>query len=153
MTFLKKIKQNVFDQYVEILNDQGIFRRHQEFLSLPEHEVKKDGVYQKVSTQIVETLKKAQFDFAKYSEIDFGKINRSVADDILALLMDEGVIVKITDDVYTMKELIDQAQKVIQEKLSRSVVFFILSGSASTHPLLISLFLILEILIATLCPA
>ncbi len=119
MTFLKKIKQNVFDQYVEMLNDQGILRRHQEFLSLPEHEVKKDGVYQKVSTQIVETLKKAQFDFAKYSEIDFGKINRSVADDILALLMDEGVIVKITDDVYTMKELIDQAQKVIQEKLSR----------------------------------
>lgn len=119
MTFLKKIKQNVFDQYVEMLNDRGIIRRHQEFLSLPEHEVKKDDVYQKVRTQIVETLKKAQFDFAKYSEIDFGKVNREVADDIIALLLDEGEVVKITEDVYTMKDLIVKAQEVIQEKLSR----------------------------------
>lgn len=119
MTFLKKIKQNVFDQYVEMLNDQGIIRRHQEFLSLPEFEVEKNDIYQKVKLQMVGTLKKAQFDFVKYSEMDFGKVNREAVDDIIALLLDEGEIVKITDDVYTMKELIVQAQTIIQEKLSR----------------------------------
>lgn len=119
MTFLKKVKPNVFDKYVELLNEKGIIKRHQEYLYLPEFEVSKDDLYEKVKKQIVKTLETAQFDFARYSEIDFGKTDRAAADDILALLMDDGIVVKVTEDVYTMKELIDQAQKVIQEKLAK----------------------------------
>lgn len=119
MTFLKKVKPNVFDQYVEMLNEKEIIKRHLEYLHLPEFEVVKDEVYEKVKKQIVKTLETAQFDFVKYSEIDFGKTDRAAADDILSLLMDNGTIVKITEDVYTMKELIDQAQKIIQEKLAK----------------------------------
>lgn len=119
MTFMKKVKLNVFDQYVDQLDEKGIIKRHNEFLCLPEYKVKQDDVYKKVKTQIMNTLEKAQFDFAKYSEIDFGKINRTVSDDIIALLMDDGMIVKIAEDVYTLKSLIDQAKETIQEKLAK----------------------------------
>ena len=48
MTFLKKVKPNVFDLYVESLVEDGILKRHKEFLSLPDHEIKKDTRYQKI---------------------------------------------------------------------------------------------------------
>mgnify|MGYP002239258268 FL=1 len=34
MTYLKKVKANVFDLYMEMLVEKGVLRRHQEFLAL-----------------------------------------------------------------------------------------------------------------------
>ena len=42
MTYLKKVKANVFDLYMELLVEKGVLRRHQEFLALPEFEIPKD---------------------------------------------------------------------------------------------------------------
>ncbi len=36
MTYMKKVKLNVFDLYVEMLSEEGALKRHQEFLQLPE---------------------------------------------------------------------------------------------------------------------
>ena len=68
MTYMKKVKLNVFDLYVEMLSEEGALKRHQEFLQLPEFEVRKDAVYEKVLKTVQKQFEKAQFDFQRFSE-------------------------------------------------------------------------------------
>lgn len=120
MTYMKKVKLNVFDLYMEMLTDEQVLKRHQEYLQLPEFEVSKDAVYDKVKKTVDRTFQKAQFDFVRFSEIGFGNIDRAVVEDIILILMDEDFVVKIADDIYTLKTLIDQAKEVIQARLKEN---------------------------------
>lgn len=116
-THFQKIKANVFDKILEMLIDDGCLRRVDEFLCTPEYEVKKDGTYDKVSGILLDTFRKAKYDFARYSEIDFKGVDRMIGDDILNILLEEQKIVKVTDDMYTLKEYMERAKEVIKEKL------------------------------------
>ncbi len=116
-THFQKIKANVFDKILALLLDHGCLRRVDEFLCTPEYEVKKDGTYDKVSGILLDTFGKAKYDFARYSEIDFKGVDRMIGDDILNILLEEQKIVKVTDDMYTLKEYMERAKEVIKEKL------------------------------------
>lgn len=116
-THFQKIKANVFDKILEMLIDDGCLRRVDEFLCTPGYEVKKDGTYDKVSGILLDTFGKAKYDFARYSEIDFKGVDRMIGDDILNILLEEQKIVKVTDDMYTLKEYMERAKEVIKEKL------------------------------------
>lgn len=120
MTYMKKVKLNVFDMYMEMLEQQQAIVRYQEYLQLPEFEVARDAVYEKVKKTIEKTFQKAQFDFVRFSEISFGNIEGSVVDDIVLLLMDEKFIVKIEENIYTLKTIIDHAEEVIRERLKEN---------------------------------
>ena len=77
-------------------------------------------MYDKVKKTVDRTFQKAQFDFVRFSEIGFGNIDRAVVEDIILILMDEDFVVKIADDIYTLKTLIDQAKEVIQARLKEN---------------------------------
>ena len=115
--YFQKIKPNVFDKILDLLIEDGCLKRVEEFLCTPEYEVRKDGVYDKVSGIFLDTFKKAKFDFVRYSEVDFGRVDRMIADDILNILLEEQKIVKVSEDMYTLKEYMEQAKEVIQKKL------------------------------------
>jgi selenocysteine-specific elongation factor len=117
MTFFKAVKKNVSDAIIEMLEKEGTIKRVDEFLCTPDHEVKKDKVYDKVSTILLTTFEKAKYDFAWYSEIDFGEIPREIADDILNILIEEEQVVKVADDMYTLKKNMDEARIKILDKL------------------------------------
>lgn len=125
MTYFKKMKPNVFDKVIEMFIDQQKVKRVDEFVSTPDYEVRKDAVFEKVSKIMLDTLKKANYDFAKYSEIDFKGVSRDIVDDILNILLEEEKIVKVTDDMYTLKEYMDHAKEVIQGKLREDPVITI----------------------------
>lgn len=125
MTYFKKMKPNVFDKVVELFIEQQKIKRVDEFLSTLDYEVRKDAVFGKVSKIMLDVLAKANYDFAKYSEIDFKGISRDVTDDILNILMEEDKIVKVTEDMYTLKEYMDYAKEVIQGKLKEDPVITI----------------------------
>lgn len=120
MTYMKKVKLNVFDMYLDMLEEAEVLKRHQEFLHLPEFEVKKDASYEKVLKTSEKAFEKAQFDFVRFSEIAFGNLEREVVEDILLLLIDEDIVVKVTDDVYTLKSIMNHAKEVIQERLKEN---------------------------------
>lgn len=120
MTYMKKIKLNVFDSYIDLLEQEQVLARYQEYLKLPEFEVRKDDVYDKVRKTLEKTFQKAQFDFVRFSEVSFGNIGQEVVEDILLLLMDEEYVVKIAEDIYTLKSIIDQAKDVIQTRLKEN---------------------------------
>ncbi len=117
MTHFKKIKANVFDKIVEVFEEAGKVKRIDEFLCTPEYEVRKDSLYDNVSRKLLDSFEKAGYDFIRYSEIDFGKTPRDTADDILNILLKEEQIVKVTEDMYTKKCYIDEAQRIIRDKL------------------------------------
>lgn len=120
MTYMKKVKLNVFDLYVEMLSEEGALKRHQEFLQLPEFEVRKDSAYEKVLKTVQKQFEKVQFDFQRFSEISFGNIKREEVEDIMLLLIDEDIVVKITEDIYTLKSIIEKAKEVIQNRLKEN---------------------------------
>lgn len=72
-TFLKKIKPNIFDAYIERMTGENVYGRREEYLSLPGYEVPKDAMYLQTEKLIEDTFEKAGYDFVRFSEIDFGK--------------------------------------------------------------------------------
>lgn len=118
-TFLKKVKPTVFDLYIDNLVEEGVVKRHNEFLSLPSHEIKKDALYEKTEKKLLEVFEKAQLDFPKLSEVDMGGIESDVIDDILLLLMEEGKIVKLGEELYTLTPYIENSKQIIQGLLSQ----------------------------------
>lgn len=115
--YFQKIKANVFDRILDLLIEEGRLKRVDEFLCTPEYEVRKDGTYDKVSQILLSKFAEARYDFVRYSEIAFKEVDRGTADDILNILLEEQKIVKVTDDMYTLKEYMEQAKEVIQKKL------------------------------------
>ena len=113
----QKIKPNVFERILDLLIDDGCLKRVDEFLCTPEYEVRKDTTYDKVSKLLLDTFTKAKYDFVRYSEIDFKGVDRMTADDILNILLEEQKIVKVTDDMFTLKEYMESAKEAIQKKL------------------------------------
>lgn len=120
MNYMKKVKLNVFDSYMDLLEQEQVLNRYQEYLKLPEFEVRKDNVYEKVQKTAEQAFQKAQFDFVRFSEISFAGIEQEVVEDILLLLMDEEYVVKIAEDIYTLKTIIDQAKEVIIARLQEN---------------------------------
>lgn len=116
-TFLKKIKPNIFDAYIERMTGENVYGRREEYLSLPGYEVPKDAMYLQTEKQIEDTFEKAGYDFVRFSEIDFGKIPRQTAEDVVLMMIDEGKVLRINEEMFTMKHLMDEAKEKIQNHL------------------------------------
>ena len=115
--FLKKIKPNIFDAYIERMTGENVYGRREEYLSLPGYEVPKDAMYLQTEKLIEDTFEKAGYDFVRFSEIDFGKIPRQTAEDVVLMMIDEGKVLRINEEMFTMKHLMDEAKEKIQNHL------------------------------------
>lgn len=116
-TFLKKIKPNIFDAYIERMTEENVYGRREEYLSLPGYEVPKDAMYLQTEKLIEDTFEKAGYDFVRFSEIDFGKIPRQTAEDVILMMIDERKVLRINEEMFTMKHLMDEAKEKIQNHL------------------------------------
>ena len=116
-TFLKKIKPNIFDAYIERMTGENVYGRREEYLSLPGYEVLRDAMYLQTEKLIEDTFEKAGYDFVRFSEIDFGKIPRQTAEDVVLMMIDEGKVLRINEEMFTMKHLMDEAKEKIQNHL------------------------------------
>lgn len=116
-TFLKKIKPNIFDAYIERMTGENVYGKREEYLSLPGYEVPKDAMYLQTEKLIEDTFEKAGYDFVRFSEIDFGKIPRQTAEDVVLMMIDEGKVLRINEEMFTMKHLMDEAKEKIQNHL------------------------------------
>lgn len=125
MTFFKKTKPAVFDKIVDCYISQGEIKRVDEFLCTPEYEVRKDDVYEKVSSGFLKAWKQAGFDFVRYTELEHKAVSDQVADDILNILLEEKQAVKVSDDMYTLTEYMEEAKDKIKEHLKEDSVITI----------------------------
>ena len=113
-----KIKQNVFDQIIYKFICENEIKKYKEYLSLNDFEINKDKTFQSIEKTLVNTYKKAEFDFVRLSEINFNS-DENIVRDVLNVLIDEEKIVKINDEMFTLKSLMDKAEIVVREKLEK----------------------------------
>ena len=111
-----KIKQNVFDQIIYKFICENEIKKYKEYLSLSNFEINEDNTFQSVKKVLTNTYKKAMYDFVRLSEINFAQEENTVRD-ILNVLIDKEIIVKINDEMYTLKSLMDDAEKIVVKKL------------------------------------
>lgn len=123
--YFQKIRPNLFDRIIEFLEEEGCVKREGEFLCTSDYQVRKDGVFDQVSSVLLDTFKKARFDFVRYSEISLPKVERETGDDILNILLVEGSVVKVTEDMYTLKEYMEEARQAISAHLADDPVITI----------------------------
>lgn len=116
-TFLKRVKPNVFDKYIELLEENEVISRHEEFLAPKGHEVSRDATYDKVRRKLLSVLKPAQYDFARFGDISFADVPAQTVEDILLLLLDSGEIVKVAEGMYTLSSYMEEARNKVVEKL------------------------------------
>lgn len=113
-----KIKQNVFDQIIYKFICENEIKKYKEYLSLNDFEINKDKAFQNVEKTLVNTYKKAEFDFVRLSEINFNT-DENIVKDVLNILIDEEKIVKINEEMFTLKSLMDKAEVIVREKLEQ----------------------------------
>ena len=119
MRFMKQVKPNVFDLYIEMLTEEGKIGRSGEYLHSADYMIPKDAEFEKASRTILEALEKAGYDFVRFSEITFPKLSEGTKEDVLQVLISEGAVVKINDEMYTLADYMEQAKEKIKKKLSK----------------------------------
>lgn len=125
MAFFKKIKPAVFDKIIDYYISQNVVKRVDEFLCTPDYEVRKDDIYEKISAGFLKVWEKAGFDFVRYSEIEHPSVSDDVADDILNILLEEKQAVKVSDEMYTLMEYMEEAKEKIKGHLKENPVITI----------------------------
>ena len=113
-----KIKQNVFDQIIYNFICENEIKKYKEYLSLNNFEIRKDKIFQDIEKILVNTYKTSEFDFVRISEINFNT-DDNIVRDVLNVLIDDEKIVKINDEMFTLKSLMDKAEIVVREKLEK----------------------------------
>ena len=116
-TYAKKMKPMLFNLYLELLEEEGVMMRHNEYLQVLGFELCKDVTYRNVSALILEQLEQAKYDFIRFSEMHFAKYDMGIVEDILATLLEDARVVRISEDMYTLSTLIYEAKEKIQEHL------------------------------------
>ena len=113
-----KIKQNVFDQIIYKFICEDEIKKYKEYLSLSSFEINKDKTFKNIEKKLVNTYEKAAYDFVRLSEIDFNE-DENIVRDVLNVLVDEEKIVKINDEMFTLKSLMDKVEILVKEKLAQ----------------------------------
>ena len=114
---MKKVKINVFLQYIDYLTETGILKSYNDLISEADYEVVKDDTYNQVRRALLGGIKPAKYDFIKITDINFKNIPSETVEDILTYLVSEGEIVKMADNIYTLKKYMDKAKDMISQRL------------------------------------
>ena len=104
--FLNKVKQNVFDEFIQRLEAAGTIRRSGEFIAAGDFEIPHDDTYARVESALIKALDAAGFEFLKLSDISTG-VAPAHAEDILQLLAAEGKVVLLSEDLLTLPKYTD----------------------------------------------
>ena len=115
--FLNKVKQNVFDEFIQRLENAGSIKRSGEFIAAGDFEIPRDETYAKVEAALIRALDNAGFEFLKLSEVNTG-VNPAYAEDILQLLANQGKVIMLAEDLLTLPKYTDVVIEKAKEVLA-----------------------------------
>ena len=118
MRFLNKVKQNVFDEFIQRLEDAGAIKRSGEFIAAGDFEIPRDDTYLKVSSALLSALERAGFEFLKLSDISLPGVVPAHAEDIVQLLAAEGKVILLAEDLMTLPKYTDEVIARAREVLA-----------------------------------
>ena len=123
--YMKKIKPVVAAKIFEHWETEESIISSGEYLHLPEFEILKDARYEGCRKLLLNSFEKAEYQFIKLSEIDVEKEYADMAEDILLLLREENQVVRLSEDAYTVKPLLETAAEKIREVVHQQPVITI----------------------------
>ena len=103
----------------------NIYNMNGEYLSLPDFKVIKDERYCSIANIIMDALDKAKFDFLRISEIPGSDFSEEIILDVMQRLIDEHIVVKLNNELYTLQKYIDEARKKILQYFETNQVLSI----------------------------
>lgn len=112
--YLSKLKQNVFDLAINSFIEKGLIKQDGEFISLPHFQIQYDDDYKKYEQIILKALNEAKFDFIKQDEL-ITKLNFSKGEEIINLMLDNKILIKINDGGITTYEIYNTAKELLIE--------------------------------------
>ncbi len=116
--FLPKVKQNVFDEFIQRLEDRAVIKRSGEFIAAGDFVIPQDDTYLKVSSAVTKALDNAGFEFLKLGDIAIPGVAPAAAEDIVQLLAAQGSIVLLSDDLMTLPVYTDRVAAIAREMLA-----------------------------------
>ena len=123
--YMKKIKPVVAAKIFEHWETEESIISSGEYLHLPEFEILKDARYEGCRKFLLNSFEKAEYQFVKLSETDVEKEYADMAEDILLLLREENQVVRLSEDAYTVKPLLEMAAEKIREVVHQQPVITI----------------------------
>ena len=123
--YMKKIKPVVAAKIFEHWETEESIISSGEYLHLPEFEILKDARYEGCRKLLLNSFEKAEYQFVKLSEINVEKEYADMAEDILLLLREENQVVRLSEDAYTVKPLLETAAEKIREVVHQQPVITI----------------------------
>ena len=123
--YMKKIKPVVAAKIFEHWETEESIISSGEYLHLPEFEILKDERYEGCRKLLLNSFEKAEYQFVKLSETDVEKEYADMAEDILLLLREENQVVRLSEDAYTVKPLLEMAAEKIREVVHQQPVITI----------------------------
>ncbi len=123
--YMKKIKPVVAAKIFEHWETEESIISSGEYLHLPEFEILKDARYEGCRKLLLNSFEKAEYQFVKLSETDVEKEYADMAEDILLLLREENKVVRLSEDAYTVKPLLEMAAEKIREVVHQQPVITI----------------------------
>ena len=112
-----KVKPTVFDLFMNYMQEEEKIRILNEFVCEKDFAPVSDEKSEKIRGIIKDKLSGAGFDFLWMSEVDFTGTDRESIDDVMQLMIMEKKLVKVSDDQYTLPEIMDEAEKKIRQRL------------------------------------
>ena len=116
--FLPNMKQLLFDMVIQSFAEKGIINQRDEFISLTYFTIEYDEDYKIIEEKALNILNEAKFEFLKIDEL-IQKINHTLAEDVVSLMISEKSLVKLNDLISTAK-LYEEAKNILIEFLNKN---------------------------------
>lgn len=123
--YLGKSKPQIFQKYIEMAASLGIYKIDGEFLCLPDFAINKDEQYRKLEKIIISSLESAGFNFLTSAEIPASDFPQEKFLDVLQRLIDEKIVVRLNNDLFTLQKYIDEAKEKILKHFENNKVLSI----------------------------
>lgn len=113
--WMKKMKPTVVTKIFERWETEEVMFSAEEYLHLPEFEILKDQRYESCRQLLLNAFGTAGYQFVKLAETGAEKDYGDMAEDILLLLREENLVIRLSEDAYTVKTLMDAAAEKVKK--------------------------------------
>ncbi|WPC42912.1 selenocysteine-specific translation elongation factor [Clostridium sp. JS66] len=109
----KGIKQKIYDEMLDLFVKDNKISIHGSFISLEGFTIKYTKEQKNTRDNIIKVFKAAKFSPPKYSELEEKQEDKKSFKMIFDSLLDEGIIVKVSEDCLFLKEDYDKVKELI----------------------------------------
>lgn len=110
---LSKMKTNLFEAYLDLLIKEEVIKIEGDFVSEFNFKIEKDETYIAIEKLLDKTFTKARYELIRFSELEKEKYSEELISDILRCMQNEGKVVAITDEMFTLNSLVDEAKLMV----------------------------------------